>query len=168
MAGPIRLSIRRYWLLDQRIKDPGDRQKLIELMDNLPAVEAWRDKQSPEDRRRWTHPTTIHRHWKASLRPPGDYKGKPTAAQREVLEETLTDKVDALRKENAQMKIEAGKRCDVDLLHSDRATKEKWFRARIMPEHEARWLRDILLELYPLPLPKVQPTTDDPAEDDIG
>jgi hypothetical protein len=52
--------------LDERIKDKGDRQKLIELMDNLPAIEDWRATLPKEDRRRWNHPTTIFRHWKAT------------------------------------------------------------------------------------------------------
>jgi hypothetical protein len=53
--------------------------------------------------------------------------------------------------------------------HSDIADIEKWLRMRILSEHTARRLRDILLELYPLPLPRV-PVTDPDAstEDDIG
>jgi hypothetical protein len=141
--------------LDLRIKDKGDRQKLIELMDNLPAVEKWLKSLSEEDRRRWNHPTTIFRKWQESLRPPRDYKDKAPVAPKQVVEETLTDAVDALRKENAQLKIDASKRCDVDLLQSDIAEIEKWLRMRILSEHKGRRLRDILNELYPSPLPKV-------------
>jgi hypothetical protein len=155
--------------LDQRIKDAGDRQKLIELMDNLPAVEKWLEGLSPEDRRRWNHPTTIHRHWKASLRPPRTYEDAAPAAPKQVVEETLTAAVDALRKENARLTVEAGKRCDIDLLHSDVESIEKWLRMRILNEHKARRLRDILNELYPLPLPKVPVTHPDASnEDEIG
>ena len=46
---------------------------------------------------------------------------------------------------------------------------EKWLRMRVLSEHKARRLRDVLLELYPLPLSKVPVTDPDAsAEDDIG
>jgi hypothetical protein len=47
----------------EQIKDKGDRQKLVAIMENLPAVEAWRAGLSPEDKRRWNHPTTVFRQW---------------------------------------------------------------------------------------------------------
>jgi hypothetical protein len=47
----------------ERIKDKADRQKLVAIMDNLPDVEAWRATLSPDDKRRWNHPTTVFRQW---------------------------------------------------------------------------------------------------------
>jgi hypothetical protein len=44
----------------------------------------------------------------------------------------------------------AGKRCDVDLMTSETDAIEKWLRMRILSEHKARRLRDVLLELYPI------------------
>jgi hypothetical protein len=154
--------------LDLRIKDKGDRQKLVALMDNLPAVEKWLESLSEEDRRRWNHPTTIFRKWQDSLRPPRDYTDKAPAAPKQVVEETLTDAVDALRKENVQLKNEARKRCDVDLLHSPVGDVSAWLRRRVLSPHDLRVLRDVLLELEPLPLPKVPVTHHASTEDDVG
>lgn len=149
-----------------RIKDPGDRQKLVAVIDNLPAVEAWLATLPAEDRRRWTHPTTIYRHWQKSLTPPRAYEGKAPADKR-VVEETLTEAVDSLRKENVQLKIDANKRCDVDLMRSSIEDIEAWLRMRILPEHKGRRLRDVLIELYPRLLPLV-PVTHPDDDDDIG
>jgi hypothetical protein len=151
-----------------RIKDPGDRQKLVAVMDNLAAIERWMETLPPEDRRRWTHPTTIYRHWQKSLLPPRAYEGK-APAEKQVIQETLTEAVDSLRKENTGLKIEANKRCEVDLMQSSIEDIENWLRMRILSEHKARRLRDVLNELYPRPLPAVPVThPDSSANDDIG
>jgi hypothetical protein len=150
--------------LDERVKDKADRQKLLMVMDNVDAIEEWRKKQDPEGKR-WTHPSTIWKKWQASQVPPRKYEGKAPAVK-EITEEALTDKVANLRTENSRLKIEAGKRCDVDLMHSDDADLEQWLRSRILSEHRARRLRDLLIELYPLPLPRVPVTHPDGATDD--
>jgi hypothetical protein len=114
---------------------------------------------SEEERRRWNHPTTIFRKWQESLRPPRDYTDKAPAAPKQVVEETLS----------VQLRMEGGKRCDVDLLHSPVGDVAAWLRRRVLSPHDLRVLRDVLLELEPLPLPKVPVTHPDASmEDDIG
>jgi hypothetical protein len=100
--------------------------------------------------------------------PPGGARAGPCTGREEVVEEALTDKVDALRKESTQLKIEAGKRSEVDF-RSDISEIERYLRSRILSEHAARRMRDVLLELYPLPPPSVPVTHPNAStDDDIG
>jgi hypothetical protein len=151
--------------LDQRIKDKGDRQKLIAVMDNLPAVEAWLETLSKEDRRRWTHPTTVYKKWQESLRPPGDYKDKDNPKDRkEAIEDALADKNVALTKENAELKMTAYH----PKSFADDEEMENYLDT--VGHYWALRMRDMLNKRYPAqtPMPKVQPTTDDASEDDLG
>jgi hypothetical protein len=62
--------------------DKGDRSRLFELMDNLPAIESWLAGFSPADQMRLNHPTTIVRKWRAAQRKDDPNKGpSPFVAQ---------------------------------------------------------------------------------------
>ena len=57
--------------------DSGDRGKLLRIMENLSAVEAWRATLSEADRLRWNHPYSVWTAWKRG----GRYRqGQGTAA----------------------------------------------------------------------------------------
>jgi hypothetical protein len=67
--------------------------------------------------------------------------------------------MDSLHKDNHELLMDARKRCDVDLLHSDVVEIEEWLEMRILDEHKARRLRDVLLRLYPLSCPRCRSRT---------
>jgi hypothetical protein len=52
----------------ERIKDSGDRARLVEVMENLPEIETWRNGLTNDERRRWNHPTTVLREYKKATR----------------------------------------------------------------------------------------------------
>jgi hypothetical protein len=155
--------------------DEAARSHLFKLMDS-PAAQAWHAGLPDHKRVKLNHPTVIMRAWKrhnaASAFPhsDGDPAEETTKAETEqTAYEAMASQLDINTKELARLKIEAGKRCDIDLLHSDVGEIEKWLRMRVMSEHKAKRLRDVLLELYPLPLPRVPVTNPDAAaEDNIG
>jgi hypothetical protein len=146
-----------------RIKDPGDRQKLVAVMDNLPAVEAWLETLSKEDRRRWTHPTTIYKQWQKSLLPPRTYPGIAPSTKT-VVQDALAAQLDAKTKENSALKIKA--QHSVDLLHAALAELEEWFEAGCLQRDREDWLRDLLNRRHARrqPMPKMPVT--DPDDDD--
>jgi hypothetical protein len=47
------------------------RSVCIELVENEPAISVWRDTLSERQRRKWRHPVTLTRHWRAT-QPPSD------------------------------------------------------------------------------------------------
>ena len=61
------LLLRQFKFTD-RIKDSGDRARLVEVMENLAAIETWRNGLSDDDKRRWNHPTTVLREYKKAIR----------------------------------------------------------------------------------------------------
>src|SRR5262249_53387307 len=72
--------------------DKGDRSRLFGVMDNLPAIEEWRQKLTLTERLKLNHPNAVLGKWKAFIEPeckPAD--GKPT----------LRDSVANLSEENA-------------------------------------------------------------------
>jgi hypothetical protein len=71
--------------------DKGDRSRLFDVMDNLPAIEQWRGTLASTLRLRLNHPNSVLRKWKAAtvVKPPK--KPKPT----------LRDSVANLSEENA-------------------------------------------------------------------
>lgn len=155
--------------LDERIKDKGDRQKLVAVMDNRDAVEEWLATLHPSDRRRWTHPTTIWKKWQASLLPPRKYEDAKPAERKEAIDGALADQLIAKNRELSRLQMDT--RCEVDLLHSANHELETWLRAKILPREKGEWLRDLLVELYPQrqPMPMVPVThPDGAADDDIG
>ena len=84
-----------------RIKDPGDRSRLIDVMENLPAIQAWRQQLSADDRRRWTHPSTVWREYQkarkqAAAVPEADNLWKKPSAKEEI--KALKAQIHELRK----------------------------------------------------------------------
>jgi hypothetical protein len=71
--------------------DKSDRHRLTEVMDNLPAVEAWRATLDQTARLRLTHPSTILRKWRAAAVVKVPREPKPT----------LRDSVASLSEESA-------------------------------------------------------------------
>jgi hypothetical protein len=71
--------------------DKGDRSRLLDVMSNLPAIEAWRARLPQTDRLRLNHPNSVLRKWKADtvVKPPKEPKP------------TLRDSVANLSEENA-------------------------------------------------------------------
>lgn len=142
-----------HFKLGEKLKDPGDRQKLVAVMDNLPAIEAWLGKLTKEQRR-WTHPTSIYRNWQKSLVPPKNYAGASAKEQKEAVQDALTDKVIALGKEKAQLQRETYRPVKFD------SKEEAEEFADTLGNYSAIMLRDILIKRYPLQLPKVIPSDD--------
>jgi hypothetical protein len=58
----------RQFKFTEYIKDSGDRARLVEVMETLPAIEAWRKGLTEDQRRMWNHPTTVLRRYKADIR----------------------------------------------------------------------------------------------------
>ena len=46
--------------------DKGDRSRLLDVMDRLPAIESWRNTLTRTERMRLNHPSTVWRKWKAA------------------------------------------------------------------------------------------------------
>jgi hypothetical protein len=44
-----------------------DRKRMFDCLDNLPAIENWREGLSPAQRHKWNYPPTVLREWKKSL-----------------------------------------------------------------------------------------------------
>jgi hypothetical protein len=80
------------WLTRHRFDaiDAGDRARLIEVMDNLPAIEAWRAALTLTARLRLNHPSNVLRKWKAATE----------------VKETLRDSVAILSEDNTKLKRE--------------------------------------------------------------
>jgi hypothetical protein len=70
--GPLYTSIfgrlMLHFKFTEHVKDSGDRARLVEVMENLPAIEQWRNGLTDEQRREWNHPTTVLRRYKAAKR----------------------------------------------------------------------------------------------------
>jgi hypothetical protein len=65
-------------LREERLEfDGGDRKRLFDCMDNLPAIEAWRATLSLTERRKLNHPSTVWRKWQATTKVP---EPRPTPA----------------------------------------------------------------------------------------
>jgi hypothetical protein len=59
------------WLSKRTFRsiDQSDRARLLRVMDNLPAIEAWRATLSETELRRLNHPSVVWRKWSASNKP---------------------------------------------------------------------------------------------------
>jgi hypothetical protein len=67
--------------------DKGDRSRLFDLMDNLPAIESWLAILTQTERLRLNHPTTIVKKWRATQAPkdtPDEPKASPFAQLKEA------------------------------------------------------------------------------------
>lgn len=75
-------------LHDEKLEfDKGDRSRLFEVMDNRLAIEEWRGRLSPHERRKLNHPSTVLRKWKAATRVPEPDEAKgpsPMAKMKDV------------------------------------------------------------------------------------
>jgi hypothetical protein len=74
--------------------DKGDRRRLIEVIENRPAIEAWRETLTQTVRLRLSHPSSVLQKWKAGT------EGK------EPKPRTLRDSVANLSEDNAKLKRE--------------------------------------------------------------
>ena len=55
------------WLEKEKLDfDKGDRSRLLDVMDRLPAIESWRNTLTRTERMRLNHPSTVWRKWKAA------------------------------------------------------------------------------------------------------
>jgi hypothetical protein len=142
------------WLIAYKLDDidQADRSNLFKLTDS-PAITAWRSGLEKTRRDKLNHPTTILRAYeraeKSKLEPPPEAEAKKSRTRDDALD-AMSDKLQSQTEEVAKLRIEAKKRCDVDLLHSDPDAIAKWLRMRVLKDTKAMYIRDVLLELYPL------------------
>jgi hypothetical protein len=59
--------LKKYKLDDM---DKGDRSRLLQMMEYRSEITEWHTRLPPALRTRYTHPTTVWRHWQASIAPP--------------------------------------------------------------------------------------------------
>jgi hypothetical protein len=77
----------RQFRFTESIKHPSDRSRLVEVMENLAAIEAWRNGLTDEQRRLWNHPKTVLERYRADMRkqlatPDDDVFRAPTAKEK--------------------------------------------------------------------------------------
>ena len=68
------------WLRDHptfQVINKGDRSRMFECNDNLPAIEVWRARLSPAQRHKWNYPPIVLREWKKSQGATVSKKGGP-------------------------------------------------------------------------------------------
>jgi hypothetical protein len=104
------------WLRDWKLNDLNntDRAKLLQLMEELPAVEDWRASLTEYERRNLNNPTSIWRKWKAfGRRKAQSSRDKPSATEREnerlyalvkELQEELQGRVKELEQARARIR----------------------------------------------------------------
>jgi hypothetical protein len=94
------------WLAKYKFDDmdKGDRSRLFEVMDNLPAIEEWRRTLPRNLRLKLNHPNAVLRKWKAQMAPePRTEDGKPKPTLRDSVA-NLSEEVTAKDREIAQLK----------------------------------------------------------------
>lgn len=71
------------WLNRYKMTDmhEADRTKLLQLMEERPAIEEWRASLEPHDRMNLNHPTTVWRKWRAKTRPKKKRKPGTSASE---------------------------------------------------------------------------------------
>jgi hypothetical protein len=90
---------------DERLEfDKSDRFRLFEVMDNLPAIEAWRETLPLTELRRFNHPSTVIRRWKRAteFREPGEKRETSKWERQQAENARLTEELDAARAEIAK------------------------------------------------------------------
>jgi len=87
-------------LRDEKLDfDKGDRSRLMDVMDNRPAIEEWRAQLTATERRRLNHPSTVWRRWKAATTVP-EKESQPSATTKlKDVNFDLTNEVDRLTKQ---------------------------------------------------------------------
>jgi hypothetical protein len=95
-------SLMAHYHFTDKLKDKSDRSRLVEIMDNLPTVTAWRQGLTSDERRKYTHPTTVFRYWKAAQRKSVEAESpdvwRPAASTRQKLK-VVEAEIHKLRKE---------------------------------------------------------------------
>jgi hypothetical protein len=89
--------------------DKGDRSRLFTVMDNLPAIEAWRATLTTTERMRLNHPSAVLRKWQAAAAAPskdGETPRKPTPTQK--LEQSLAAALDENHKLKREVELGGG------------------------------------------------------------
>jgi hypothetical protein len=79
--------LKKYKLDDM---DKGDRSRLLSMMAYRKEITEWHTGLSPVLRTRYTHPTTVWRHWQASIAPPQPQR-EPKMTNLKQTEEALID-----------------------------------------------------------------------------
>jgi hypothetical protein len=89
--------------------DKSDRSRLMEVMDNLAAVNVWRETLTQTARLRYNHPNTVLRKWKATVAPkkPKD-ESKPTLRDTNI---HLSEELETMKAHVAE--LEAARESDV-------------------------------------------------------
>lgn len=77
------------WLTKYKLDDmdKGDRSRLFAVMDNLPAIEEWRQALTLTERMKLNHPQAVLRRWKAHIEPEKRKSDKPTPTERAIAAE---------------------------------------------------------------------------------
>jgi hypothetical protein len=89
---------------DERLDfDKSDRARLFQVMDNLPAIEAWRATLADNERRRFNHPSTVVRRWKGAtkVREPGQRRGSSLAEELDAVRAHIAE-LEATRREESR------------------------------------------------------------------
>jgi hypothetical protein len=89
------------WLTEYGLDDmdKGDRSRLFNVMDNLPAIEEYRKTLTTTERLKLNHPSTVWRKWKSSQEPePRDHNGQPKPTLRDSVA-NLSEEVHAKKRE---------------------------------------------------------------------
>jgi hypothetical protein len=99
------------WKAEYELDDLGDDvfNRLLDLVDNLPGVEAWRNSLTLREKMEWNHPNTIHRHWKKATQVPSK---KADGAQRQTSRESERERLVAAEEELARVKRNGGELVD--------------------------------------------------------
>jgi hypothetical protein len=80
------------WLAKRKFgnMDGSDRARLLKCMENIPAIEAWRETLTESERLRLNHPSSVLRKWLARTKTPDDpTKEKKTSAFQRLKDENI-------------------------------------------------------------------------------
>jgi hypothetical protein len=148
------------------------RANLVEMQENRLEIQAWYTTLPLKVRVRTNSPSAILRRWRQSKSPafPPSRPARP-----EVSDTTRNDhlalqrdKIDTQRAEIAQLQIEKARRAEVDLCSDSAETILAFIRRGGIDAHKAKVLRDGLITMFPLPLPKLVPVTQDEDQTPTG
>lgn len=82
-----------HWMQEQGFNtiDAGDRSRLLQVMDNLDKITAWRDTLTEPERRNLNHPSSVYRQWKRKTepKPRPEVRKSATATERDRVEKLL-------------------------------------------------------------------------------
>jgi hypothetical protein len=156
--GPYGETFRHYvndWLTKHKLfydLPASIRSNLADMQTNRLEIQAWHTLLPLKRRMKINSPSSMITNWKRDKQPapaasPDQEQHK--AKVRDAALTAMSDKLDIQTAEVARLRVAAGKRCDVDLLHSSLADIETWLRARVLDEHRGRAIRDLFNKLWP-------------------